>query len=121
MAILVYKVLHLVGITMIVVPLGALALHVLNGGTRTSNQHRRLLAITHGIGLLLTLVAGFGMLARLGIDGFPSWAILKTIIWLVLGAALGLLYRVPATAKIVWMMIPLLVGAATWIVLNRGI
>jgi hypothetical protein len=49
--------------------------------------------ITHGLGLLLVLVAGFGMLAKLGIHGVPTWAALKLIIWVALGAFAALAYK----------------------------
>jgi hypothetical protein len=120
MSIVTYKLLHILGIVLIVMPLGAMALHLLNGGTRQSNQSRKLLAITHGVGMLVTLVAGFGMLARLEIGGFPTWVAIKTAIWLVLGGALGILFRAPGSARAIWFLAPLLTGLAGWIALHRG-
>jgi hypothetical protein len=80
---------------------GALTL-VANGKSKVENIWRKRLAITHGIGLTLVLVSGFGMLARLGIHSIPSWAILKLIIWIALGGLLTLIYRQAALASKLW-------------------
>ena len=40
----------------------------------------------HGIGLLISLISGFGMLAKMGIMGsMPLWVWIKIALWLVLG------------------------------------
>ena len=93
MPIHVYQFLHYAGILLVFTSLGAVALHVLSGGTKDSNPMRKLVAITHGVGLVLVLVAGFGMLARLGIHSMPGWVIAKLVIWLFLGGAIALLYH----------------------------
>lgn len=90
---------------MVYLALGALTMHVINGGTK-EHSWRKPLAITHGVGLVLALVGGFGLLARLGIihGMLPTWVILKLVIWLVFGALLGVLIRKPHIAKPVWIM-----------------
>ena len=75
-------------------PLGGLATHAANGGQRTDNKVRGVLGAMHGIGLLISLVAGFGLMARLGVS-FPGWAVAKIVIWLGLGAALAVPNRRP--------------------------
>ena len=82
---LVYKNLHLLGVLMIFVALGGLILQQIQATTR-EQIWRKPVAITHGIGMVLALVGGFGMLARLGIFWpWPGWVLGKIIIWLVLG------------------------------------
>lgn len=109
-----YLVLHLVGIFLILVPLGGIALHTINGGTR-DYQARKWAAITHGIGLLIALVGGFGLLARLGIvRGWPAWVWVKLVIWFALGAFPILLYRARALSKLWWFLIVFLAGLAAY-------
>jgi hypothetical protein len=65
--------------------------------------------ITHGVGLLLLVVAGFGMLAKLGIYSPPGWVIGKIVIWLALGAFVGIAYKKAQLAKKFWVAVPVLV------------
>jgi hypothetical protein len=106
-----YKILHLLGLTLVVLSLGGILVHVINGGTKATNIFRKGAMITHGIGLLLLLVAGFGMLARLGIHSFPGWVIGKVIIWLALGAFVGIAYT-QNLARRLWFIVPVLVVIA---------
>ena len=62
----------------------------------------------HGIGLLVILVAGFGMIAKLHY-GFPLWVILKLVIWLVLGALPVLVKKKVLPCAAVW-VVALLLG-----------
>ena len=62
---------------------------------------RRLGGITSGLGLLLTLVGGFGLLAKLNY-GWPVWVIVKLVIWLILGAMIVLINRKPQLSQILW-------------------
>ena len=109
----VYKILHLAGIFSILVALSASIFHVMSGGTKATNHFRKKLAILHGVGLLVTLVAGFGMLARLGIMATPGWVITKMVIWLVLGMVTAILYRKAKLARpIFWLVLVLSILAA---------
>lgn len=112
----VYKVIHLSGILMVFIALGGVATHFINGGTK-SHAWRKPLAITHGIGLLISLVGGFGLLARLGIahDGFPGWVWAKLGIWIVFAAMIGVLIRRPTLAKSLWWVMILLGVLATYL------
>lgn len=115
----IYKVLHITGALLVIFSLGGLVLHVINGGTRDF-AFRRTLAITHGIGMIILLVAGFGMLARLGImSDMPGWVIAKLVLWLLFGGLLAVIYRFPAQARWLWWAIPLLGGLAAYLALVR--
>lgn len=98
-----YKIIHLSGILMIFLALGGVIHHVLNGGSRGDNKWRRTAAITHGIGMLLALVGGFGAAAKLQIHWpWPGWLLTKVVIWLLLGGAIGVAYRKPDSAAACW-------------------
>lgn len=102
----VYKVLHLTGVMMVFFALGGVATNAINGGER-KHAWRVPIAITHGLGLVLSLVAGFGLLARLGIahGGIPGWVMVKLGIWFFFAGAIGILIRKPALGKILWPII----------------
>ena len=109
----VYRVLHFGGIFLIMMSLGAMCLRALAGGGRDFPQ-RKWLGMFHGIGLLLAFVAGFGMIARLGLE-WRGWLFGKLAIWLVLAAAPALIYRKPGPAKIYWLAIAGLGFVAAWL------
>lgn len=73
---LVYKVLHLAGVMALFMGLGM--------GMLPETAFRKQGAIFHGIGLVLLLVAGFGLLAKMSL-GFPGWIIVKLVIWFLMG------------------------------------
>jgi hypothetical protein len=118
-SILVYKNLHLIGAFMILMALGGAILQQIHAVPRAQTW-RRPLAITHGIGMVLVLVGGFGMLARLGIFWpWPGWVIGKIIIWLVLGVLIAVIGRAPALAKPLWWMTIALAAIAAYLALNK--
>lgn len=116
-----YKVLHVVGIILVFMTLGASLLHAANGGTRENNKSRKLVAALNGVGLLLIIVAGFGMLAKIQSmsAGLPSWLHPKLFIWLLIAAAPALIARKPGSAKAMWIVLPLLGAAAAWFGVNH--
>lgn len=109
-----YKVLHLVGIFMVLTSVSSLTLHVIGGGTKINTPFRKALMITHGIGILITLVAGFGLLARLGMMNLPGWVIVKLVIWLYFAVATLFLYRTTKYAKGFWFKIIALAALAAY-------
>lgn len=103
----VYKVLHLAGVMMVFLALGGVVMHALGNGS-PDHPWRKQAAMTHGIGLVLMLLGGFGMLARLQIPILSGWVILKFLIWVVLGGLLFLIIRKPGQSKRWWGIIILL-------------
>jgi uncharacterized membrane protein len=106
-----YELIHLTGIFFVLVAVGSVALHAANGGLKVTSTTRRLVAITHGIGMFVILLGGFGLLARLGIQqggGFPGWVWVKLGIWVLLGALIAVPYRWPAAARAIWLLVPVL-------------
>lgn len=97
-----YKVLHLTGLFFLFTSLGGMLVHVLNGGTREFPS-RKMVGLIHGIGMLLLLVAGFGLAARLGlVSGLPGWVWAKLVIWFILGGLPALIYRGRDKSKPLW-------------------
>ena len=100
-----YKIIHLIGIS-------ALALGM--GGMLAGGPNRKPFAILQGIALLVMLITGFGLLAKLKL-GFPSFAIAKLVIWLVIGAMPVIVrkLKLPLVATIVLSLT--LVGIMAWL------
>lgn len=83
----VYHVLHLISVFLLV--------GILFWALSDPSQEKRKSALKwSGITSLLTLVAGFGLLAKLG-TGFPIWVTIKLICWLFLTGLVGMAYRMP--------------------------
>lgn len=116
----VYKIVHLVGVLMVFLALGGVATNAINGGQK-NHSWRKPIAITHGIGLLLSLVGGFGLLARLGIvhGGLPGWVMAKLGIWILFAVLIGVVSRKPNWAKPVWPLIILLGATAAYLAGNK--
>ena len=118
MSALTYKILHILGFTMAFVALGGLALQALMG-EETKPKGRKMAAILHGLGLVILLVSGFGLLARLGIHSFPLWVWIKLGIWLLVGAMIALVRRMPQFATLYWFGLPILGAIAAYVALYK--
>jgi hypothetical protein len=94
-----YQIIHLVGVFMVFLAYGGL---IVRSATGSENKDvRRLGAITSGLGLLLILVGGFGLLARLNY-GWPGWVLVKIAIWVILGAMIVVINRKPQCSQMIW-------------------
>ena len=102
-----YKIAHLIGISV-------LALGV--GGMMAGGEKRKTFAMLQGIGLLVMLVTGFGLLAKLKFTPYvPPFAIVKIVLWLVIGM-LPMIFRKLKTPLPVCILISLtLVGILAWL------
>jgi hypothetical protein len=117
-----YKVIHLIGIFLTLAALAGLALAAANGATKQTNSARKLISASHGLGLFIVLLGGFGLLARLGMvhgAAFPGWVWAKLAIWIVVGALVVVPYRRPDLARSVFLAIPLLGGLAAWLAIFK--
>jgi hypothetical protein len=103
-----YKVLHLLGIFLLFLSLGGIALFTINGGSKATNTWRAKVAITHGLATLFVLVGGFGLLARKYSAGWPMWVYPKIFIWLVFAGVLALAYKSKKIAQGLWLLLPAL-------------
>jgi len=86
------KILHHLGLILVIYALGGVALHRYTGGSRDFAA-RRFIALVHGIGMLLLFLGGFG---QAHLHGFAAWIWIKLAVWLLLGLSLAILYRAPA-------------------------
>jgi len=83
-----YKVLHLIGLICLFTGIGGFLTYGNDQPPRV-----KMAAILHGVGVLLMIVSGFGMLAKLPGVGFPAWVAIKSILWITLVAILPLAKR----------------------------
>jgi hypothetical protein len=114
-----YKVLHIFSVILTFTVLGGLALHATNGGGREGNAAGKLPGILHGLGLLLVLISGFGLLARLDLGGIPPWVWCKLVIWLAIGASAAVVRRSPTLSRVLFFLLPLLGGIAVWLAIYK--
>jgi hypothetical protein len=99
-----YKVIHILGILMLFMSIGGLLTKTIVGKS-DSNRWRKQLKINHGVGLLLILLGGFGMMAKLGILWpIPGWIVAKLIVWVMLGGLLVLILQ-SSMSKIIWYLV----------------
>ena len=115
-----YNVVHILGLVLLMSALGGMA--TLGSTNQLTAPIRRAIGAFHGIGVLLMLLGGFGMLARLGIvqgGSWPGWVWVKVVIWGVLTAAAFLPYRYPRTAIPLLLLLPLLGGLAAYMAIYK--
>ena len=115
----IYKFLHFAGIMMVFLGFGALIARSLlasdNAGVR------KLGSITSGIGLLLVLVSGFGMQAKLGYEITSWWILVKMAIWLAIGISTMVANRAPGAAKGLWWILLILGLVAAYLGVHFGV
>lgn len=99
----IYQVLHIVGIAMVFLGYGALLARSMAAPDNVSV--RKLGSITSGIGLLLILIAGFGLISKMGYSFTAPWLIVKMLIWLALGGLIVLINRKPQLAVMLWWLL----------------
>lgn len=112
-----YKVLHLLGILGLFMSLGGICLQMI-AGNKASFKGRKWAMIFHGLGLLIIFVAGFGLMARIGLvgaGGWPLWIWMKIVLWFALGGIISLMFRVPRLAYLWWVLALTLGGTAAWV------
>ncbi|MBK6917926.1 MAG: hypothetical protein IPH07_11045 [Deltaproteobacteria bacterium] len=117
-----YKVLHVFGVALLFCSLGGIALHAPHAkrGDAAATSARKRLAAAHGIAMLLVLVGGFGLMAKLGLmSTWPLWIIIKLVVWVVLGGASAFVARKPEVGAGWVFVLPLLGTIALWAVFYK--
>lgn len=113
----IYQVLHIIGISMVFLGYGALLARSMAAPGNVSV--RKLGSMTSGIGLLLILVAGFGLISKMGYSFTSPWLIVKMVIWLALGGLVVLINRKPNLAVMIWWLLIALGASAAVMVYIR--
>lgn len=114
-----YKVLHILALAILVMGLAGMIQVRLAGSPGASLKGH---FIYHGLGLILLLVSGFGMLAKLGIlTTLPGWIIGKLVIWLLLGGIVVLIKRKPELSYLTRPLVILLVTFAAYLAIFKAI
>lgn len=105
-----YKIMHFLGLMTLFFGLGGML--VASFARVQLNKPARLMTfLTHGLGLMLLLVGGFGMMAKLGImGGMPGWLTGKLVIWALLGLVVSVIKR---KGYIGWPLAILIIGLGT--------
>ncbi|MEC9282299.1 MAG: hypothetical protein VX642_06275 [Bdellovibrionota bacterium] len=114
-----YKVLHLSSLGFTLISLAAVCFYVSLGNLAQDNPKRKLLAIVHGVALLVVLVSGFGLLARLSIHNMPIWVILKILFWLLFGAYPVLAKKMSGKALGLYFGIGVIFSCAAYLAINK--
>ena len=84
-----YRVIHVLAVIL----LAGLAFAAFANPAQTA---KRKVLLASGVCSLLALIAGFGLVAKLGVPfPFPTWILVKLGCWLGLSAMAGLAYRQP--------------------------
>ncbi len=96
-----YKLIHFLGIFLVFSALGGQFVQALNGGDPRLAPARKWIGMFHGIGLVLILVAGFGMLAKAQLP-IQGWTITKLLIWLILGGVGAIAAKKRSAAGALW-------------------
>jgi len=73
------------------------AFTILATATAVTGKNKRLLMVT-GVLSLVVLVGGFGLVARVYDNTWPTWVLLKVAAWLVLSMGAGMAMKKPSTA-----------------------
>lgn len=109
-----YKLLHLVSVMVVFASLGGLCF--------VASEKRRLLVALHGVGMLALLVAGFGLLAKLGFvqGGLPLWAAVKLGIWVALGVVPVLMRKLPSFARLILLLSIALGGYSAHLAITKN-
>ncbi len=111
-----YKVLHLVAVFAIFLSIGGAVVRSLVADSNM--QVKKVLGILFGSGLLIALIAGFGLMAKLGI-AFDGWIVAKLVIWLILGGLPAVLNRKPGMATQVGAVALILGCIAAYLALTK--
>lgn len=108
-----YKVLHILGVMLLFAGAGGLILLQLQESA--SARARKLAGLTHGLALILILIAGFGSVAKLGLSLTSPWVVGKIVIWLIFGLLPLILRKLPRQATLLWWVAALLGAVAAWL------
>lgn len=109
-----YKVLHLSGLILLFMGLGAMFFGPRSESGRLSSMGLAL----HGIGALILIVAGFGLHARTGGE-WAGWLFAKIGIWVLIGGLPFVVKRKFLPSGMAWILAVALGIAAAWLAVYK--
>lgn len=78
------------------------------------------MSMVHGVGLILVLVSGFGLAARLGYFAqLPTWIYVKLLIWLTAGGIIALINRKKLSYLILFITLVVLPVLGSLLAVNK--
>jgi uncharacterized membrane protein SirB2 len=113
-----YKILHIAALLFVVFGLFGYGVICWNQ-SEVKPELKKYFMISHGVGLLVMLIAGFGMAAKLGLHPFPGWLYGKLFIWLILGAMATLIKRISSKSRLWIALTFILVCAAVILAITK--
>jgi len=116
MSLLFYKVLHIIGILMLFLSIGGAIIRA--AANHENEKLEKFILTNHGTSLFIIIVAGFGMLAKLGMV-FTGWVVIKIVIWLLMGAIILPIKKAPEKQSVWWFMALLLGAIAAYMALYK--
>jgi len=116
MSLMFYKVLHIIGILMLFLSIGGAIIRA--SIDQKTEKLEKFVLMNHGIALIIIVIAGFGMLAKLGMV-FTGWVVVKIIIWLLMGALILPIKKMPEKRAVWWFTALILGGIAAFMALYK--
>jgi|SRR6185312_9168592 len=114
-----YKIIHMLGLAFLMLGLGGVLFAFATSATVPAKV-KMIGFATHGLGLLLIIVSGFGMAARLGfMQGLPGWLYGKLAIWVLLALGVSVAKRKASSAGLITFCFAALVGIAAWLAITK--
>jgi hypothetical protein len=107
---LMFKVVHVMGIALIFLAIGA--------AFAGSNTKQKQAGILHGVGLLIILVSGIPLIMSVTASSH-GWLAVKFVIWLVLGGLLTMMKKKPDQSNTFAILAILLAGIAAYFALFK--
>lgn len=95
----IYKLIHFFAIISLFLAIGALL--TFSGG----KKQKKGIMILHGLSVLVLLVSGFGLVARLKMHSFPLWLWIKLGIWIVLSILIPILVARKVNKRWLWLLV----------------
>lgn len=115
-----YKVLHFLGLILTLSGLIGLMASFLITSSELPKKLRVLWMSMHGTGLLIILVSGFGLAARLGlVGGLPTWVKAKIGVWVVVGLIVVMIRKMKLQIKIWLPLVLALFTLAAYLAVNK--
>jgi len=115
-----YKVLHFLGLILTLSGLIGLMASFLTLPSELPRKLRVLWMSMHGTGLLIILVSGFGLAARLGlVGGLPTWVKAKIAVWVVVGFIIIFIRKMKTQIQIWLPLVLVLFTLAAYLAVNK--